>query len=265
MFRIPSLAEPNRRLGKRGSAAAEGLLRERRPAWWHLCWPSPAPHHSSSPCPPRRRVLLFSPRWTAHGQSHRPQPQKGIFAPTVLRILSVPFSLRYGEIFVNHQAAAFLAGALSAITSSVPAAGTPREEAPSSSPGTNVAALSPFFTRERAELRVFQMRERGGSCWKGGGSQDASVPGGCNPPGCVSRQFSRSSGSLPLLPKTTSPTPPPHTHPPRFFLALSRQQQTAKETDRARITAPLSSEAATAAREPVAEGCGAAAGQSGGR
>lgn len=43
---------------------------------------------------------------------------------------------------------------------------------------------------------------------------------------------------------------------------MSRQQQTAKETDRARITAPLSSEAATAAREPVAEGCGAAAGQS---
>lgn len=151
-------------MGKRGSAAAERLLRERGPAWWHPCSPSPAPHHSSSPCPPRRRVLLFSLRWTTHRQSHRPQPQKGIFAPTILRILSVPFSLRYGELFVNHQAnsfaraAAFLAGALSAIPSSVPAAGTPREEAPSSSPGTNVAPLwssaSTFFTRERAELQV---------------------------------------------------------------------------------------------------------------
>lgn len=66
----------------------------------------------------------------------------------------------------------------------------------------------------------------------------------------------------PPFPKPPHLPPPPHTHPPRFFLALSRQQQTAKEMDRARITAPLSSEAATAAREPVAEGCGAAAGQS---
>lgn len=56
---------------------------------------------------------------------------------------------------------------------------------------------------------------------------------------------------------------PPHlrTHPPRLFLALSRQQHTAKETDSARMTAPLSSEAATAMRDPVPEGCAAAAGK----
>lgn len=66
--------------------------------------------------------------------------------------------------------------------------------------------------------------------------------------------------------KPASPLPHHlHTHPPRLFLALSLQQHTAKETDRARMTAPLSSEAATAMRDPVPEGCGAAAGKEWGR
>lgn len=99
------------------------------------------------------------------------------------------------------------------------------------------------------------------------------VQAGRNPCSCVTRQMAAAVLLqlqqprllvIPLAaPKPTSPSQHLHTHPSRLLLALSRQQQTAKETDSARITAPLSSEAATATREPVPEGCGAAAGQSG--
>lgn len=92
----------------------------------------------------------------------------------------------------------------------------------------------------------------------------SSVPSGHNPR--VSADGSSDAPSAAAAaPHSCHPPPPlPHhlrTHPPRLFLALSRQQHTAKETDSARMTAPLSSEAATAKRDPVPAGCGAAAGK----
>lgn len=89
----------------------------------------------------------------------------------------------------------------------------------------------------------------------------ASVPSGA---ARVSQQLAAATLPRPLLAPAKPTAPLPHhlrTHPPRLFLALSLQQHTAKETDRARMTAPLSSEAPTAMREPVPEGCAAAAGR----
>lgn len=124
--------------------------------------PALLPTVADLPVLPRGCSSFPPPRWAVHTRSCSELGlRKGVFPPTILCVLPVPFFLRYGGLFVKRQgnsfacAAAFPAGALSAVTSSSPAAGTPCK-APSSSSGPTVALKQRFnfSTRDRANLQV---------------------------------------------------------------------------------------------------------------
>lgn len=227
--------------------------------------PAPAPYCHFSPSSSQRRVLLSHPLGWAHAVALNLTSEKGC-PQWPSSTLSVPFFLCNRELSVNHQtntfsfAMGFLAGALC----------NPQQPAHGWDP---LSSLSSFFwsclcfgavVSDAWTGRVMQGKMR---------VTGRRVQTGRNPCGCVTRQMAAAillqlqQPRLFVIPLATLKplSPPQHlrTHLSRLLLALSRQQQTAKETDSARITAPLSSEAATATREPVPEGCGAAAGQSG--